>query len=312
MPGTCDSCGENATELLSVGTVVDYAFRPDYRFCRSCYDRYEGRHDELHPKAVAEQRAPAAHLASRLAGGRPGVNPSGAGAPAESNGMEEARAPEAPERLLARLNDPALRPVAEKGARGREALVRGRPRPLPDARPPRRRRPREPRARAPPRQRRLLQRQPLPQPDEPLLGRLRPLRLGPQAGSRGRLHDGDRGSGPRGGGRLARRHHRAARRGRPPPLAPLRLLHRPSPHAPRPLPRRPHQGVDDGRARLDRARRQEGPPRDDPRAEGRRDGLLPRRRGGDLREEGPRRHLHEQDRRRDGGSRSPASATSTA
>ncbi|MBK9968462.1 MAG: hypothetical protein IPP07_27815 [Holophagales bacterium] len=58
MPGTCDSCGENATELLSVGTVVDYAFRPDYRFCRSCYDRYEGRHDELHPKAVREQQLP--------------------------------------------------------------------------------------------------------------------------------------------------------------------------------------------------------------------------------------------------------------
>ena len=57
MTGSCDSCGEGADELLAVGTVVDYAFRPDYRFCRACYDRYEGRHDELHPKAVAEQQA---------------------------------------------------------------------------------------------------------------------------------------------------------------------------------------------------------------------------------------------------------------
>ena len=57
-PGACDSCGESAPELLSVGTVVDYAFRPDYRFCRTCYDRYEGRRDDLHPKAVAEQRLP--------------------------------------------------------------------------------------------------------------------------------------------------------------------------------------------------------------------------------------------------------------
>ncbi len=57
-PGACDSCGESANELLSVGTVVDYAFRPDFRFCRACYDRYEGRHDELHPKAVAEQQLP--------------------------------------------------------------------------------------------------------------------------------------------------------------------------------------------------------------------------------------------------------------
>jgi hypothetical protein len=58
-PGACDSCGESVSELLAVGTLVDYAFRPDYRFCRPCYDRYDGRHDELHPKAVAEQRAPA-------------------------------------------------------------------------------------------------------------------------------------------------------------------------------------------------------------------------------------------------------------
>lgn len=57
-PGVCDSCGESVPELLSVGTVVDYAFRPDYRFCRTCYDRYGGRHDDLDPKAVAEQQLP--------------------------------------------------------------------------------------------------------------------------------------------------------------------------------------------------------------------------------------------------------------
>ena len=56
--GTCDSCGESFPELLSVGTVVDYAFRPDNRFCRTCYDRYAGRHDELDQKAVAEQQRP--------------------------------------------------------------------------------------------------------------------------------------------------------------------------------------------------------------------------------------------------------------
>lgn len=58
LPGTCDSCGDAADELLAVGIVVDFAFRPDFRYCRPCYDRYGGRHDELHPQAVAEQRAP--------------------------------------------------------------------------------------------------------------------------------------------------------------------------------------------------------------------------------------------------------------
>lgn len=57
-PGTCDSCGEEQGELLAVGTVVDFTFRPDSRFCRTCYDRYRGRHDELDQPAVAEQRAP--------------------------------------------------------------------------------------------------------------------------------------------------------------------------------------------------------------------------------------------------------------
>ncbi len=56
--GTCDSCGERVSELLSVGTVVDFAFRPDFRFCRPCYDRYAGRHDDLDPKAVDEQQRP--------------------------------------------------------------------------------------------------------------------------------------------------------------------------------------------------------------------------------------------------------------
>lgn len=57
-PGTCDSCGEAVNERLAVGTVVDYAFRPDSAYCRSCYDRYQGRRDELNPKAVDEQRSP--------------------------------------------------------------------------------------------------------------------------------------------------------------------------------------------------------------------------------------------------------------
>lgn len=57
-PGTCDVCGEEAPQLLAVGTVADFAFRPDSRFCPSCYERYHERHDELDPKAVAEQRVP--------------------------------------------------------------------------------------------------------------------------------------------------------------------------------------------------------------------------------------------------------------
>lgn len=57
-PGTCDSCGEDAAELLAVGTVVDFSFHADSRFCRVCYERYRGRHDELDPKAVSEQQAP--------------------------------------------------------------------------------------------------------------------------------------------------------------------------------------------------------------------------------------------------------------
>ncbi len=127
------------------------------------------------------------------------MSPSGAGAPAEPGEMEKTRAPE-PRRAAPRPADgPRPRPRRREGALGREALVRGRPRPLPDARPPRPRSPGEPRARAAAREPRLLQRQPVPQPDEPLLGRLRPLRLGPQARRPRRLHDGDRG------GRDARR-----------------------------------------------------------------------------------------------------------
>ena len=48
----------NAKDVDAVGTVVDYEFRPDFAFCRPCYDRYKGHHDELDPKAVAEQRVP--------------------------------------------------------------------------------------------------------------------------------------------------------------------------------------------------------------------------------------------------------------
>ena len=58
MPGACDSCGEKFDELLAVGTVVDFEFRPDFAFCRACYDRYQGRHDELDPRAVAQQQVP--------------------------------------------------------------------------------------------------------------------------------------------------------------------------------------------------------------------------------------------------------------
>ena len=42
------------------------------------------------------------------------MSPSGAGAPADPSPMDEARAPEPPERLLSRLTDPALRAVGEK------------------------------------------------------------------------------------------------------------------------------------------------------------------------------------------------------
>lgn len=58
LSGTCDACGETADRLLSTGTVVDFEFRPDFRFCPVCYERYKGRRDELNPRAVAEQKAP--------------------------------------------------------------------------------------------------------------------------------------------------------------------------------------------------------------------------------------------------------------
>lgn len=60
VPGTCSACGESAPELLSVGTLVDFEFRPDSSFCAACYERYKGHRDELDQKAVAEMRAPAA------------------------------------------------------------------------------------------------------------------------------------------------------------------------------------------------------------------------------------------------------------
>jgi len=56
--GACDSCGEKVDELLAVGTVVDFEFTPDYRFCRVCYDRYKGRRDELDPAAIADAKTP--------------------------------------------------------------------------------------------------------------------------------------------------------------------------------------------------------------------------------------------------------------
>jgi hypothetical protein len=58
LEGTCDSCGERVRELLAVGIVVDFSFHPDFRYCPACYGKYAGRHDELDPRAVAEQQAP--------------------------------------------------------------------------------------------------------------------------------------------------------------------------------------------------------------------------------------------------------------
>lgn len=58
LPAACDSCGDTFPELLAVGTLVDYSFRPDSRYCRTCYERYRGHHDELDPKAVSDQKTP--------------------------------------------------------------------------------------------------------------------------------------------------------------------------------------------------------------------------------------------------------------
>ena len=58
LEGPCDSCGEKVPELLAVGTVVDFTFRTDSRFCRECYERYKGHRDELDPRAVDEQQFP--------------------------------------------------------------------------------------------------------------------------------------------------------------------------------------------------------------------------------------------------------------
>jgi hypothetical protein len=58
LEGTCDSCGEKTNELLAVGIVVDFTFRPDFRYCAACYGKYRGRRDQLHPEAVAELQSP--------------------------------------------------------------------------------------------------------------------------------------------------------------------------------------------------------------------------------------------------------------
>ena len=56
--GTCDSCGETCEERYAVGTVVDFAFRPDAAYCPSCYERYRGRTDEVDPAAVDDMQLP--------------------------------------------------------------------------------------------------------------------------------------------------------------------------------------------------------------------------------------------------------------
>ncbi len=58
MAATCDSCGESVERLLATGTVVDFEFRPDFRYCEACYEKYRGHRDELNPRAVAEQKVP--------------------------------------------------------------------------------------------------------------------------------------------------------------------------------------------------------------------------------------------------------------
>ena len=58
LEGTCDACGETVDELLASGTVSDFKFTPDARYCLSCYTRYAGRYDELNPGAVDEQQVP--------------------------------------------------------------------------------------------------------------------------------------------------------------------------------------------------------------------------------------------------------------
>lgn len=58
--GACSSCGETVPELLAVGTVADFEFRPDFRYCRACYERYRDHRDELDQPAVLEQQRPTA------------------------------------------------------------------------------------------------------------------------------------------------------------------------------------------------------------------------------------------------------------
>ena len=142
-----------------------------------------------------------------------------------------------------------------KGPRRRAAVLRGRRRALRDEGLPRTRAPGQPRPREAPRQRRLLQRQPVPEPDEPLLGGLRALRLGQEGQRARRLRDGDRRVRRRGGQGLRRGRHRVPHRRRAAPDVAVRVLHRAAQGAEGEVPRRPPQGVDDGRARLDRADR---------------------------------------------------------
>ena len=156
--------------------------------------------------------------------------------------------------------------------------------------------PRQPRPRSAPRQPGLLQRQPLPEPHEPLLGGLRALRLGQEGQRARRLRDGDRRV--RRGGRqgLQRGGHRVPHRRRPPSDLALSGYYTGLMRA---LKER-FPGVHlkawtmvelDWIAQVgkqDARRDDRGAPRG-------RHGLLPGRRRRDLREARPRRHLHEQD-----------------
>ena len=58
LKGTCDACGETCDELLASGTVSDFAFTPDSRYCLSCYDALRGPVRRAEPRAVDEQQAP--------------------------------------------------------------------------------------------------------------------------------------------------------------------------------------------------------------------------------------------------------------
>ena len=201
-----------------------------------------------------------------------------------------------------------------QGRRRRAPELRRRPRPRSDARPLHPRRAGQPRPRAEERQRRLLQRQHAPQPDQRLRLPLHVLRVPRRPEEPEGLRD-ERRADPR---TAAREATRAAAAPSCTSSAGCTISCRTTGTCnvirdhPRRVSRTAPEGVDGGRVRLVRAADRAADARPARRDEGRRPGQPARRRGGDLPPRSPRQDLRAQGRRRRSGSASTARPTSSA